>query len=162
MRHERGAVHTPAATGRTFSVAGDVITILLSGEDTGGAYMQCELVAPPGKGPPPHMHAREDEAFYILEGEAEFHVDGRIVRGRRGDAVLAPKGSRHFFRNVGDGSLRLVITCSPAGFEGFIAEAGDEVAAGSEPLPFDEARLQRLLAAAARHGIEILAQPEAV
>jgi quercetin dioxygenase-like cupin family protein len=66
-----------AGEGRSSWVVGDRYTIKCSGNDTSGAYALMEAFVPPGGGPPPHFHSREAEAFYILDGELQFHVEGR-------------------------------------------------------------------------------------
>ena len=68
------------AEGRTIAVVGDVYRFLATGEDTNGKYAIWEAIVPPGGGPPPHAHSREEEGFYILDGEITFTVgDERIV-----------------------------------------------------------------------------------
>jgi quercetin dioxygenase-like cupin family protein len=59
-----------AGEGRSIWVVGDRYTIKCSGKDTSGAYALLEAVIPPGAGPPPHIHSREDEAFYVLDGDS--------------------------------------------------------------------------------------------
>jgi mannose-6-phosphate isomerase-like protein (cupin superfamily) len=59
-----------AGEGRSIWVIGDRYTIKCSGNDTRGAYALLEAVVPPGAGPPPHIHSREDEAFFVLEGNS--------------------------------------------------------------------------------------------
>ena len=71
-------VNTPGV-GRTIAVVGDVYRFLATGDDTGGRYALWEAVVPPGGGPPPHVHSREEEGFYILEGEITFTVGGRAA-----------------------------------------------------------------------------------
>jgi quercetin dioxygenase-like cupin family protein len=60
-----------AGKGRAVWVVGDHYTVKCSGEDTGGAFTLIEVLVPPGSGPPPHIHRREDEMFYVLAGEFE-------------------------------------------------------------------------------------------
>src|SRR5688500_19633671 len=90
-----------AGEGKAYWVVGDLYTILASGEDTGGAYALIHAVVPPGGGPPPHTHSREDEAFYVLEGELAFHADGREFAATPGAWVTLARGSLHSFRNTG-------------------------------------------------------------
>ena len=68
-------IRTPAE-GRTIAVVGDVYRFLATGEDTNGKYAMWEAVVPPGGGPPPHVHSREEEGFYVLEGEIKLTVGG--------------------------------------------------------------------------------------
>src|SRR5262245_65639119 len=66
--------------GRTVAVVGDVYRFLATGEDTNGKYALWEAIVPPGGGPPPHVHRREEEGFYILEGEITFTIgNSRLV-----------------------------------------------------------------------------------
>src|SRR2546423_7935948 len=65
--------------GRTVAVVGDVYRFLATGEDTNGRYALWEALVPPGGGPPPHVHSREEEGFYVLEGEITFTVNGERV-----------------------------------------------------------------------------------
>ena len=71
-------LRTPAQ-GRTIAVVGDVYRFLVIGEDTNGRYAMWEAIVPPGGGPPPHVHSREEEGFYVLEGEITFTVNGEKV-----------------------------------------------------------------------------------
>jgi mannose-6-phosphate isomerase-like protein (cupin superfamily) len=59
---------------KTISVAGDGVTILLDGTDTGGSYTALEALIPPDGGPPPHVHAREDEGFLVVSGEVTYFL----------------------------------------------------------------------------------------
>ena len=67
---------THDASGRVFSVVGDRYHFLVTGEESGGAFAMMEFLVPPHHGPPPHVHRREDEVFYVLAGEFEFIVAG--------------------------------------------------------------------------------------
>ena len=76
----REPVLRPPQQGRTIAVVGDVYRFLATGEETQGRYAILEAIVPPGGGPPPHVHSREEEGFYILEGEITFMVGAeRIV-----------------------------------------------------------------------------------
>ena len=65
--------------GRTVSLVGDVYRFLATGEDTNCKYALIEALVGPGGGPPPHVHSREEEGFYILEGEITFTINGERV-----------------------------------------------------------------------------------
>lgn len=113
-------------TGKVLRALGDEVTVLLSGEQTGGAFTMVQVVTPPGGGPPPHWHTREDEWFHILEGRVEFWQDGAWTEVPAGTTAFLPKNSRHTYRNCGDTPLRMIVHAAPAGFEVFferIAEA---------------------------------------
>ena len=114
-----------------FSLDGDAgerlvfgpVTILVraSAETTGGAFTVFEEV-PPLVDTPLHVHARDDELFYVLEGEHVFQVGDEELRAGPGGVVFAPKGVPHAQRRVVPGEGRLLIQTSPAGFDGFFRE----------------------------------------
>lgn len=143
-------IHVATGAARSFHViGGDVITLNLTGEQTNGALTVLETVTPPGAGPPPHVHHRESETFYIIESEFEFSLPGRTIRAKPGDVVHAPKDVPHCFRNVGASQGKLLIVVQPSGFENFVVE----FAALPPDAPPD---LQKMAEIAARHGIEFL------
>ena len=71
----------------------------------------------PGEGPPTHEHAGEDDAFYVLEGEVTFLVDGDEIVAGPGTVVLVPPGVRHTFANRSERVARFVNVHAPAGFD---------------------------------------------
>ena len=90
-----------------------------------------------------HVHHREDEIFYILEGRFQVWCDGRTWTAEPGATIFLPRGVPHTFRNVGDSPGRKLITVVPGGFEGFFAA----VAARGLRIPEHLPQLQELGAA---------------
>src|SRR3954454_2610781 len=90
------------AEGRTVAVVGDVYRFLATGEDTNGKYALWEAIVPPGGGPPPHTHSREEEGFYVLEGEITFQVGDQRLVASAGTFANLPVGTRHSFKNGAD------------------------------------------------------------
>lgn len=148
----------PPLPGRVFSVVGDRYNFLVTGEESGGAFAMMEFLVPPRHGPPHHVHRREDEVFYVLEGEFEFTVAGQTVHATAGQTLYGKRDVPHTFKNTGDKPGRMLVIITPAGLEKFFAEVGlpldSPQSAPVEPTPAD---IQRLLAAAPRYGLEILA-----
>lgn len=131
------------------------ITFVATGDDTGGAYALTESEIAPGGGPPPHVHHREDEGFWILEGELEVQVGEERHRAAAGSYVHLPRGVLHSFRCVGDRSARFLTLLVPAGLERFFEEVGIPTTdANAPPEPTDD-EIQRLITTAARYGVEI-------
>ena len=114
--------HRPVATGPAYWGPGDHYTFLVTGEESGGAYFAMEALVPPGGGPPPHTHSREDETFYLVEGEIEFRLGDETVVAGPGDFVNVPRGTVHCFTNSGAGTARMILTFTPAGMERFFEE----------------------------------------
>jgi mannose-6-phosphate isomerase-like protein (cupin superfamily) len=142
--------------GRTLGVVGDVYRFLATGEETDGKYALFEALVPPGGGPPPHIHSREEEAFYILEGELTLFVGEQRIAARAGTFANVPVGTLHRFRNEGDKPVRLLITVTPSGLENMFFEIAQplEPGATTAPPPTEE-MLARLPAIAAKYGVEI-------
>lgn len=126
---------------------GDRATFRLTGAETGGKYTAFMLETPPGGGPPPHVHDREDEWFHVLEGEVEFFSAGQWTKVEVGSVVFAPKGSLHCFRNIGDTMLRQLVHTAPSGFEDFFAAMTAEWQAEGGP------DMERVVSLSASFGI---------
>ncbi len=109
-------------TGKVLNVLGDRVTVKLSGGETVGGCTILEIETDPGNGPPMHVHHREDEAFYILEGEYEFHVGGRVIRARAGAFLYGPREIPHRYQVVGAARGRILVYIQPAGIEYFFEE----------------------------------------
>jgi len=146
--------------GRTVAVVGDVYRFLATGEDTNGKYALWEAIVPPGGGPPPHVHSREEEGFYILEGEITFVIgDKRIVAGT-GMFANMPVGTPHSFKNESRKPARMLISVAPAGLEKMFFEVGQPVPVGAQTVPPPtKEEIEKLLAVAPNYGIEIKLPP---
>ena len=134
---------------------GTLMTTKAGSEATGGAFTLIECLLPPGFAPPPHIHHEEDEGFYLLEGGLTVQCEDAAWEVQPGSFVWLPRGRRHGFSVTGDAPARMLQITSPAGFERFAAEVGEPAQAPVLPPPAAP-DIPRLLAAAARHRIEIL------
>jgi mannose-6-phosphate isomerase-like protein (cupin superfamily) len=111
-----------AADGGELLTFGDVkILVRATAESTGGAFTLVEEV-PPLVDTPLHVHANDDELFYILEGEHVIEVGDREFRVGPGGMVFAPRGIPHSQRRVEPGVGRLLAMTTPAGLDGFFRE----------------------------------------
>ena len=123
----------------------------VTSKETGGAFSILESVVQPGTGPEPHRHSREDEAFYILEGQYEFRVGNRVIQATAGSFLFAPRGIPHTYRNVGTTPSRHLTFISPGGLEKFF----DERAALIKEVPTtDPAYPARYKSLTERYGLE--------
>jgi quercetin dioxygenase-like cupin family protein len=100
------------------------VVIRASAESTGGGFAVVEEV-PPLVDTPPHVHANEDETFYVLEGRHVFRVGDEEIEAGPGDLVFAPRGVPHSQTRVEPGVGRELVLISPPGFEGFFRELGE-------------------------------------
>ncbi|MFB2772127.1 quercetin 2,3-dioxygenase [Pelatocladus sp. BLCC-F211] len=150
-------VVTPKGEGRSYSVVGDIYTFKAVGEDTGGAYSTFEFFIPPLNGSPPHIHHREHETFYILEGELLFEVGEEKIVLSAGNFVHVPKGIRHCFQNISTAPAKTLTTTVPAGLEKFFEEVGYLVKDQDTPVPVTpEEQIKKMLEVGPKYGVEIL------
>lgn len=105
-------------TGERLVFGGVTILIRAAAAQTGGAFALFEEVPPMGD-TPLHVHEREDELFYVLEGEHVFRVGENEHRVGPGGVVFGPRGVPHAQRRVVPGKGRLLVLAAPAGLEGF-------------------------------------------
>jgi len=146
-------VKRPAECKRV-GLVGDVYRFVTTGDETGGRYTLLEATVLPGGGPPPHIHRREEETFYVIEGEITFQIgDEKSVCGP-GTFVHVPIGNLHGFKNESNQAAKMLITFSPSGLERMFFENGKELNVGEPPEPTSPEEIEQLLAAAARYGIE--------
>ena len=111
-----------ATDGDALRTPGCLLRVKVNGHDTSGAYALMESVTLPGEGDAPHIHAEEDEALYILEGEVEVEIKGQSVLLGAGAYVYLPRHTLHSYKVVGGRPARLLITVSPAGLELYFVE----------------------------------------
>jgi quercetin dioxygenase-like cupin family protein len=138
-----------------------LVTYKATGEQTGGRYSLFEVRDEPYSGPPMHVHQREDEAYYILEGEYEIYSpEGLVLRATPGTYVHVARGTVHTYRCAGPGEGRMLVFGSPSGMEDFFAELGEEaVDRANPPAPSGPPDIGRMVAIANRHGIEVVGPP---
>jgi quercetin dioxygenase-like cupin family protein len=155
MAHVLPTIRKPGE-GRTIGIVGDVYRFLATGEDTNGKYALWEAIVPPGGGPPPHVHSREEEGFFVLEGEITFQVGDQRYVASCGIFANMPVGTPHSFKNESGQPAKMLILIAPAGLEKMFFEVGVplEPRAVVSPPPSKE-DIEKLVKAAARYGVEI-------
>lgn len=152
----RNATLTKPNEGKVIGVVGDLYRFLAVGEDTDGRYATIEATVPPGGGPPPHIHSREEESFYILEGEITFQIGEDRFVATAGMFANMPIGSLHSFKNASNKPAKMLISVAPAGLEKMFLEVGQPVEPGATTVPPpSREEIEKLLAIAPRYGVEI-------
>ena len=154
------ALHIAEGEGKRLWVADQLMTFKVSSEDTGGMYALTDSVVPPQGEAPLHVYHREDEAFWVLEGELEVMVGESTFRASAGSFVHLPKDIAHAYENVGTGPARFLTLMVPAGLEKLFAEVGKPGSDVSSPPPLEEEDIDKLLAVAPKYGAEILLPSE--
>lgn len=145
----RGVAVGPGEGETVRSPIGGDVTFVARGEQTNGALTALDIAVPPGEGPPLHVHTREDESVYVLEGELRFKLDGELSATPAGSFVFIPHGVVHCFQNVGEEPGRMLVTFTPAGMEGFFERL-------SELTAFDPDAFRR---AVAEVGMDVVGPP---
>jgi len=148
--------------GDAFSAVGDAYRVLASGDQTGGIYALSEIRVSPGNGPPPHVHSRDDEAFFVLEGEIMFQIGDEKITARPGTFIQGPRGIPHTFKNTDTSPARMLVFVMPSGFENFVKEFAKRLPSFDSPaIPVIQSEIEKLLATAPKYGIQILPPPSA-
>jgi mannose-6-phosphate isomerase-like protein (cupin superfamily) len=145
---------TLTARGAQYWFFGMLAEIKASAADTGGQYALLEITAPPGLQTPLHVHYRDDEGFYVLEGSVTIEVGDQTVELGAGEHAFGPRNIPHRF-TVGPEGARMIWVLAPGGFEDFVAEVSVPAAAPTVPPasvvpPADAAEI------VLRHGMELL------
>ena len=145
---ESGIVVAPGE-GQVLRAFGEEVTILLTGEQTGGRLTMWLETTPPGGGPPLHFHINDDETFHVLEGRVAFFHGGAWHEVGPGGTAFVPRGQLHAFKNVGEEKSRMLLSTAPAGFDVFITRCAEEFAKPAVDMG-------RVMEISAEHGIHFV------
>ena len=124
---EGRALETPTA---------DSVTVKADTEKTNGSLTVIEFVIGPKQGPALHAHLREDELWYVIEGEFRFKAGDAMLQASTGGMAFGPRGTPHCFQNIGDTPGRLLVITTPSGLERFFEQFAELL-----PGPVDRDRL---------------------
>jgi quercetin dioxygenase-like cupin family protein len=145
--------------------AGDAIwfldgrmTMKATAATTNGGYGLIEVEVPAGFSPPLHVHHREDESFYVLDGELTVRCGDDTYRAPAGSYVYLPRDVPHSFVVESDRSVRMLNITVPGGGEGFFVEAGRPAERAGLP-PAASVDVARLRQAGQLYGSEVIGPP---
>lgn len=145
----------------------DVLNILMKfhafPSETMDKFCLVECLVPVGAGAPPNRHAGETEAFYVLDGQVGFMVDGTDILAGPGDHIAIPDGAVHAFQAVGDRPARLLIINAPGHMhDRFFTGVGHPLPEGQTDLPAPrEPDLPSVLSIAEKVGMTFVAAGDA-
>ena len=125
------------------------LEIMVSSESSNNTCCVFIETTPPGMGPPPHKHLREEEIFTVLEGDYEFMRDGEWIPMEVGVAILSPRDTYHAFRNVGTQDARMMLTTNGGGIDEYFQ------AISQLRMPADAQRMEEI---SAHYGYQYLPQ----
>lgn len=123
---------------KSFWVVGDSVKFIATGEDTGGQYDLFDAYVPPDVGTSPHIHLKQDEGFYIVDGQVEFQLDDKTITATPGTFVNVAKGHIHAYRNLGTEPARMLVQGIPSGLDKLIEDTSRAYSDPATPLPSDE------------------------
>ena len=130
-------------SGERLNIAGSQTFHKIKSKDTNGVFSVMEFVTPPGKGVALHVHEREDELVYLLEGEIEVTLGNQKMKAIPGVMALLPRGIPHGFTNVGNKSSRLLDTILPGQFDNYFVELAALYATGNPSEKQTDARSRK-------------------
>ena len=140
---------------------GELAIIHATGQNTDGKYCLIELYATKEGSPPWHVHHNEDEGFYIMEGELTISVGKNTYKAKKGDYFLAPKDIPHTYTVDSPGHARILLMCSPAGFEDAVRAMSIPATSLVPPKPESiEIDYDKIMELAGQFGVEFVEPPE--
>jgi mannose-6-phosphate isomerase-like protein (cupin superfamily) len=145
---------SPTARGPQYWFFGMLAEVKASAAETGGMYTLLEITAPPGLQTPLHVHYREEEGFYVLDGSVAIEVGEETVELGPGQHAFGPRDIPHRF-TVGPDGARMIWVLTPGGFDEFVEDVSAPAATATVPPPSvlpPENAAEIVL----RHGMELL------
>ena len=127
---------------REVVLSGHPMAFLVTGEDTKHTSM-FDWTMPPRFSTGIHVHRIQEETFYVLDGECDWHVGDRRICARPGAFLFIPPGVPHNIANVTDKPARVLMTVSPPGHENYFEELAKAVSPGRLPDPIAIGELRR-------------------
>ncbi len=146
---------------RSVWYSGYLLTFLATGAETGGRFSVVEEIGRrDASAPPPlHIHTREEEYFYVIEGEMTFFVGDETIAAPAGTFVRLPRGVPHTFV-IATQEVRMLNICTPAGFEGFFRDLSEPAMTLTlPPAPDGPPDIAKLQATAAAYGLQVVGPP---
>ncbi len=134
------------------NVFGTEMIVKVDGSKTGGAMTVVESVVPPGSGPPRHVHSREDEMFYVISGRFKMAHGEHEMEVGPGQVIFLPRKEAHTYKNVSNEPARLLVTITPAGFEGFFRKVSERKLSPPKDM-------QEINAVAEKYGLRFVGPP---
>ncbi len=149
----RNPILSSPSLSNSYWYIGHLLSVLITSKDTSGEFSLIHGFEIQGLEPPPHTHTREDESFYLLSGEIEYHVADSVFTAKKGDWVFLPKNVQHSFK-VKTELAEVLIHLSPGGFEEYFIEMSEPAKEMSNPpRPQGPPDVQRIVEIASKYGI---------
>ncbi len=157
MSGQSRAYMMKADEGQAIWFAGALMLLKAGSDQTDGGFAFLDQRVPGNYAAPRHVHHAEDEAWYVLEGNATFYCGDETFAAGPGSWVFLPRDIPHTF-HVGPEGGRLLTLSAPAGFAKFVKAAGKQAPRLAIP-PQEPPDIEQLAKTAAQYGIEIVGPP---
>jgi mannose-6-phosphate isomerase-like protein (cupin superfamily) len=152
----------------TFSYMGSLMTFLAKSSETGGRFALMEYYTKPGNEPPPHVHEREHELYFVLEGSMRFYCEDKILDIKAGEVVFLPQGKAHAF-NCTSPVVRTLILVQAIGADPVVldnyfltmSEPARDMSLPRDAITYAVDDPERAIRIAALYGVRILSPLEA-
>ena len=146
---------------RSVWYSGWLLTFLATAEETRGQFALIEAISRKGNVPPRHIHHREEETFYVLEGEMTVSVGDRTFKATPGTMVCLPRDVAHSFA-IDSEHLRMLVLLTPAGLEGWFKEFSVPAPAMTLPPPAEVpySEMEKMLDVSSQYGLEFVLPTE--
>lgn len=129
------------------------ISVLISSQQTNGAFALVKAAETKGLEAPPHIHTREDETFYLLDGEITFYVAGKELHAKKGDSVFLPRNVLHNFK-VETAVANVLVLLTPGGFDNYFIEMSQPAKdLASPPQQEGPPDFEKIIRTASKYGI---------
>ncbi len=139
--------------GNSYWYIGHLISVLISSKDTNGSFSLLHGFEIQGLEPPPHTHTKEDESFYLMNGEIRYTVGSEVLHAKQGDWVFLPRNIQHSFQVLTE-KAEVLIHLSPGGFEDYFIEMSEPAKEMAiPPRPTGPPDVQKIVETASRYGI---------
>ncbi len=138
--------------GEALNVLGVTVRVTVSSEESGGSISVFITENAPRLGPPLHIHSREDETFFVIDGEYRVRVGEELMTLHAGQSAFLPRGIPHTYANAGETTAKLLVLVTPGGFENFFRDVDLLCRAGT-------ASPETLAPVGTKHGLEFVGPP---
>ena len=117
MHENEKTIITKSMAGECVISGGVFYRVIADGKDTNNRYSIMETILKKNQGAPEHIHLREDEAFFVLDGEVQFSLDDKLIIAKKDDFISCPPGQKRSFVNIQNEDARMLLFYSSAGIE---------------------------------------------
>ena len=148
---------------RAYWLLGSLVIVHVTGAETEDRFCLVEFLSPPDDMPPLHVHRQDSQTTYVLQGEVTFYLPGESRVLGAGECIHQPAGIPQTERVTSSAPARMIDVNSPAGFERFVAAAGEPAESlALPPPPTEPPDFEQLSSLAEAHGIDIVGPPGAL